>query len=177
MQSRVLVVALAFLTAGCTASEKAPEQTDSSDVAAFRLQADSIAHEMALAISSIATRTGTWKAAGDSSEWTARMQGEHVAVLEERMVFADSGSAVRGYFFGASGALEQISERRMIRRGTAEQTSETEIDFTDAGARGKRTIDGDIKGVSSNEIEALRRHAAELIAAARAAGVSEEGSK
>jgi hypothetical protein len=163
------------LVAACRNDEKV--HPDSARADSFRVVADSIALDMARAIASQTSRSGQWTDAADSSEWTARMQGEHVSIIEERVRLRDSGTAVRGFFFGKSGALEQVSEQRRqpVKRADGRmvmQLVETQIEFVEAGARARRTIDNKTADVSADEIEQFRRHAAELVQAARRAPAS-----
>ena len=168
---RIPVLCLAFLVAiSCRDQDKV--NPDSARADSFRVLADSIALDMARAIASTGSRSGQWADAGDSSEWTARMQGEHVAIVEERVRFRDSSTAIRGFFFGASGALEQISEQRREQAPNGQdnvQLIETQIEFTEAGTRGRRTVDGTTQEVPQEYIEQLRRHAAELVRLAQQA--------
>jgi hypothetical protein len=99
------------------------------------------------------------------------MQGEHVAVIEERAKLGNSGIAIRGFFFAQSGALEQISEQRKVIDSStvrrSEVSSETRIDFSGATPVAQRTVDGKPSTVTAEEIAQFRRHAAELVNAAR----------
>ena len=101
---------------GCRSGDNATVTGDSARIDTLRAQADSIAQDMARALASTGTRTGSWSSteSTETSEWTARMQGEHVSVIEERVKLGNDGVAIRGFFFAQSGALEQISEQRKV---------------------------------------------------------------
>lgn len=96
------------------------------------------------------------------------MQGERVAVIEERAQLND-GTAVRAYFFAENGALEHVSEQRARRLpdGTT-QTSETQVELTGPAPRATRQVNGVASDVSADDIAALQQRATDLVAAVRA---------
>ena len=170
---RSAMILLLFSLGGCRSGDDATVAGDSSRIDTLRTQADSIAQDMARAIAATSTRSGSWSSteSTETSEWTARMQGEHVSVIEERAQLGDSGIAIRGFFFAQSGALEQISEQRKVIDASSvrrtEVVSETRIDFSGPTPTAQRTVDGNASTVSAAEVEQFKRHAAELVNAAR----------
>jgi hypothetical protein len=169
----LLTLPLMLSLGACRSGDDAAATNDSAQVDPLRSQADSIARDMARAIAATSTRTGSWTSteSTETSEWTARMQGEHVSVIEERVKIGNAGIAIRGFFFAHSGALEQISEQRKVIDSTTvrrtERVSETRIDFSGTTPTAQRTIDGKPSTVTAAEIEQFKRHAAELVNAAR----------
>lgn len=170
---RSATLLLCLLLAACGSGDKASLAGDSTKSDVLRMQADSIALDMARAIAASSTRSGNWTSTGsaETSEWTARMQGEHVSVIEERVNLGNTGVAIRGFFFASTGALEQISEQRRVTAAAAgrasQEVSETRIDFSGATPTATRMLDGKPSPVTAAEIEQFRRHAAELVNAAR----------
>ena len=170
---RPALLLLLLITAACkSGDDKNAVSSDSARLDSLRAASDSIARDMARVITDASTRTGSWTSteSAETSEWAARMQGEHVSVIEERVTLPN-GTATRGFFFASTGALEQVSEQKRVRSsssgGASDEVTETRIDFTGATPVGTRVTNGQNTTVDAQEIEQYKRHAAILINAAR----------
>ncbi len=166
----IALCASATLVATACDSKSAQSLQDSTVSAPdYVSSADSIAQEMAQSFASMSAGAGIFVSGRDTSDWTARLQGEHVSIIEERARLRD-GVAVRAYFFSPNGNLEQLSEQfKRSGVGVKEQIVETQIDFTGNEPRAIRTINGEVATASAEEINAALRHAASLLNAVRAA--------
>lgn len=163
-----------LLFAGCE-SRPASDADKPADAAlfdsvlnsSFSTEADSLAREMARTFGEMTTRTGSTVNGSDTSSWTARIQGENVQVIEER-ISRPSGSTARVFFFTPTGSLEQLSEQRVQMKadGSVEST-QTQIDFADDRARAVRRAGDKELTVSDAEIADLVRHAQSLVEAVR----------
>lgn len=168
MHPTIRTALLPLLLLGACDRPDSDASSDSAAIDSFRLEADSIALDMARIIAATSNRAGTLATASDTAQWTARLQGEHVSVIEERVRMVDGTTAVRGYFFGTTGALEQVSEQRRV-AGAVSRVVQTQLAFSDSGATATRTINGDSTSVPQADIDVLRRRAALLLQAVRAA--------
>ena len=162
LSKSLLVAALACaatLAAAACADKPAPGADSTATAAATASPTDTVKVE------------GLWSdSVTAESEYTAAYVNGKLVVIEEQMLFADSATSSRAYFYNAEYAPTRLFEHRALKAASGNSTPTMLHSLLNVYLSGYRvdsatkTVDLEAKDVQPYDIENLRTHEREIFA-------------
>jgi len=155
----VLAIALAIALAAACGDKHADTRADSTAGAPVAVATDTV------------KRHGRWSdSVTAESEYTATYVNGKLVVIEEQMLFADSATSSRAYFYNAEYAPTRLFEHRALKAASGNSTPTMLHSLLNVYLSGyqidsaTKTVDLAAKDVQPYDIENLRKHEREIFA-------------
>jgi hypothetical protein len=152
--ARPLLALLPFLTAACTTVGVTMAEVKANDIT--------------YTVARLKPVDGTWDRDGSTGTFTAYFNGDHLIYVRDARTGADGDTASGEYFFEADRLFLAREGRRVRAAGMRYIRKNLTATWDEDGALvgAKEIIDGEETEPTPQAVEAARRHAGELAAAA-----------